>query len=231
MKPRITICLLVLVLMSFKDPSLLKRIQDDQFRYEFYTIKDEVTFKKGKVYFWFRAGKIHHTEQGGAGELLHESYKKYYLSDQLAQMGNFKKGLKTGMWKSWYENGLIKSTQGWFNGLRSGTYYLYDEKGEVTVQGHYKSGLKHGKWIDYVKKDTLNFKMGDLVKPKVVLTREQKKALKDQKRKEKLQKKINKLQSVKRGKSKKRKSNISSEKKNEKESSKGEVETNKSTNN
>ena len=48
------------LLFSFKDPYLIKRISDKEFRYEFYTIKKEVNPVKNKTYYWFKEiGRAH----------------------------------------------------------------------------------------------------------------------------------------------------------------------------
>jgi hypothetical protein len=152
--------ILAFLLVSFSDPYTIKRISDLNFRYEFYTTEKKVNPKTNKIYYWFKGGLIHNTQAGITGELLHDKYIKMYPNNQLAEQGEFKNGLKIGLWKTWHPNGSIQTTQHWSNGLKSGNYYRYDENGLITEKGSYSNDIMTGKWIDYKKKDTLIYKRG-----------------------------------------------------------------------
>jgi hypothetical protein len=79
------IVFLAALLSSFKDPIQKKKITDVNFRYEFYTTQKDATPKQGIIYSWFKGGAIHTTENGASGELLHSSFEKFYLDNQLAE--------------------------------------------------------------------------------------------------------------------------------------------------
>lgn len=159
-----------LLLFSFGEPKLKKRITDKDFRYEFYVTDKAPEVREGRVYFWFKGGAIHQTEYGISGELLDDVFEKFYLNNQLAEQGEFKRGLRVGVWKSWYSNGTMKSYEYWDNGLKQGMSFLYDEQGRLLLKGRYKSDKKHGRWIDYKANDTTAYKLGNVVvsKPKKV---------------------------------------------------------------
>ncbi|MEL1244925.1 hypothetical protein AAEO56_11675 [Flavobacterium sp. DGU11] len=157
----------VAILFSFSDTSLKKRISDQQFRYEFYTTDKEVFAEPDRYYFWFRGGAIHSSENGIGGELLHSDFLKFYLSNQLAESGKFKNGLKEGYWKTWFPNGVLHSKTYWSDGQMDGSYYGYDETGFMVEEGKFKNHRKHGRWINYISKDTLKYKDGKVVVPKV----------------------------------------------------------------
>jgi antitoxin component YwqK of YwqJK toxin-antitoxin module len=148
------------LLVSFSDPYSIKRISDQDFRYEFYVTNKTITPKVNKVYYWFKGGSIHSAQGDFGGDLLNEVFLKTYHSNQIAEKGNFKNGLKVGIWKTWHPNGSIESTQKWTKGLRTGMYYKYDENGLVAETGCYKNDKKQGKWYDFVKKDTVNYNNG-----------------------------------------------------------------------
>lgn len=152
--------LLAVLLVSFSDPYTIKRISDLNFRYEFYTTEKKVEPKTNKIYYWFKGGIIHNTQAGIIGELLHDKFVKMYHSNQLAEQGEFKNGLKVGFWKTWHPNGTIQTTQYWKNGLKSGKYFRYDKNGTIAERGNFNRGLMSGKWIDYEKKDTLTYRRG-----------------------------------------------------------------------
>lgn len=163
----VTFLILNFLLISFtNDPYSLKRISDKNFRYEFYTLKKEVKPKNNKEYFWFKGGLIHNAQSGIAGELLHGEFKKFYHSNQLAEQGKFKKGLRIGLWKTWYENGKLASVVNWSTGLKNGKSTTYNSDGVVLETGKFKKGFKKGTWIDAEKHDTLKFNRGEVVQPK-----------------------------------------------------------------
>ncbi len=161
------LCFAIAILFSFSGTSLKKRISDKQFRYEFYTTDKEVSAKSGRYYFWFRGGAIHSSEYGFGGELLHSEFLKFYHSNQLAESGEFRNGLKEGYWKAWFPNGVLCSKTYWSNGQMDGKHYAYDETGFLVEEGKYKDNQKHGRWINYISKDTLKYKKGRVVVPKV----------------------------------------------------------------
>ncbi|WP_330443309.1 toxin-antitoxin system YwqK family antitoxin [Flavobacterium sp. C4GT6] len=147
--------------------SLKKKISDPDFRYEFYTTDKVVKPESDRHYYWFKGGRIHSSEYGTGGELLHDEFFKYYHSNQLAEAGKFKNGIKEGYWKSWFENGTLQSKAYWNDGQLDGSYYAYDETGNLVEEGRYKNNKKHGRWINYIKGDTLKYKRGELVVKKV----------------------------------------------------------------
>lgn len=170
-----------IILCSFSDPYSIKRISDKEYRYEFYTTNKTIKPKENKIYFWFKGGIIHNAQSGIAGELLNDKFVKMYHSNQLAEQGVFKKGLKIGLWKTWYKNGYLETTQKWKNGLRSGDFYHYAEDGSLLEKGKYKKGIKHGSWINFVKKDTIVYKNGTIFIKKVKPTKEEKEKLREEK--------------------------------------------------
>jgi hypothetical protein len=149
-------------LVSFSDPYSVKRISDSDFRYEFYTTHKKVSPNNSKFYYWFKGGAIHNTQSGMAGELLHGKFTKMYHSNQLAEQGYFKKGTKRGLWKTWYPNGVLETTQYWTVGLKTGIFMHYDQNGKLIERGRYINSRKYGKWINYIKKDTIFYKRGEI---------------------------------------------------------------------
>lgn len=172
--------IVVLITCSFSDPYSIKRISDKDFRYEFYTTQKIVKPKSNKIYYWFKGGLIHNAQAGISGELLDGSYTKMYHSNQLAEQGVFKNGLKIGLWKTWHENGTIATTQYWNNGLKTGLYNCFDKDGKLIEKGDFRNDKKNGLWINYASKDTLKFKQGIVEVKKVKLSKEEKKRLKKQ---------------------------------------------------
>ncbi|MBQ4821386.1 hypothetical protein [Aquimarina sp. MMG016] len=141
-----------------------KIISDDTYNYTFYvSTKDKSDPKDYKEYFWFKTGKIHSSYGGVNGQLLHGEYKKTYRENGIAEQGEFHYGLKDNIWKSWYENGKIEKITNWQKGIATGIYREFTENGELLIRGKFKNSKKHGRWINYKSKDTLYFKKGQQV--------------------------------------------------------------------
>ena len=78
--------------------------------------KDRV--RQEHIYYWFNGEKILSTEQGFSGRILDGTYTVYYPNKNLRQRGSFKRGLKSGSWKSWDMDGKLTSTEKWRKGER-----------------------------------------------------------------------------------------------------------------
>lgn len=148
---------------------LRKKITDRQFRYEFFVSERSPHAKTKVTYYWFKGGLIHHSEGAYSGEVLDGDFEKFYLSNQLAEKGQFKNGKKVGLWKTWYENGVLATTQEWAGGQKNGNFFLYDSEGNLIEKGLFRANRKNGKWINYLRKDTLKY-----YKDKLVVKKEKK---------------------------------------------------------
>lgn len=155
--------MLVFLLVAFQEPILKKRITDKEFRYEFYVTDKEPGIRSERMYYWFKGGAIHNSENGVAGELLNGAFEKFYLSNQLAEKGEFSRGLKVGQWRTWYPNGVLETTVYWNEGRKRGAYYHYSESAVLLEKGRYSAGKKQGQWINFVSKDTIVFDKGEKV--------------------------------------------------------------------
>jgi hypothetical protein len=73
--------------------------------------------KQNLTYYWYSANTIQATQGGFSGKLLDGAYTELYLNKGLKEQGNFNKGLKTGSWKQWDEDGKLKQVTEWKNGV------------------------------------------------------------------------------------------------------------------
>lgn len=154
---------LIIVLISQKSPQTRRVITGDDFNFEFFT--SNVKLKKfdfDKKYFWFKNGNIHVSKGSASGEVLNGLFTKTYISENLAEKGNYSNGLKTGNWITWYENGNQQTVNYWTRGVKNGGFKRFSESGKIVLSGKYRNGKKTGKWIDYVKNDTIIFKRDNL---------------------------------------------------------------------
>lgn len=192
MKKIVIAVIFSVLLFSFTDPYSLKRISDKEYRYEFYTTDKIIGPKNTRTYYWFKGGLIHSSQAGIGGQLLHDNFKKFYHSNQLAEQGKFKNGLKVGLWKTWFQNGKMETTQEFYNGLSSGKFQKFDPNGNLIEKGKYSKGKKHGLWVNYISKDTIQYKNGVIFIPKPKLTKEEKALAKEAKIKEREAQKLQK---------------------------------------
>jgi len=137
-----------------------KKIQTILYKEDCVVVLKNVKPSLNKTYFWYKSNEIHQSKGGCSGDLLHGDYVRHYITNELAEKGNFSYGLKKGEWKSWFKNGKLKTIAHWKNGELSGKYFLHNDSGELLLKGKYSKGERSGKWIDYVKKDTIRYKKG-----------------------------------------------------------------------
>lgn len=172
----------VFTLFSFTNPYTVKRTSDRDFRYEFYTTHKKIKPNKDQMYFWFKGGVIHETQGGIAGDVLNDKFIKMYHSNQIAEQGKFKNGLRVGVWKTWHKNGILATDQNWHNGLRSGLYSRFDTNGNLIEKGRFIANYKTGKWINTENQDTITYKKGKIVTKGQTFTKSEKYKLKQEKK-------------------------------------------------
>lgn len=110
-----------------------------------------------------------------------ESWEYYFSNNQLQQIGKYdKKGRPIGLWKWYYESGILLREESFRKGLEDGMMreYLEDETiitegefidgkkegpwlyqhGDHKEEGEFRDGLKHGVWkYHYITTNELNF--------------------------------------------------------------------------
>ncbi|WP_346881652.1 hypothetical protein [uncultured Algibacter sp.] len=167
MKKSILFLLAACLCFSFISDIQKRTIRDNGFDIECYvSLKKLSSFNQYKTYYWFKSGKIHKSRANASGNVLHESFSKFFRSNQIAAQGFFNYGLKDGEWKYWSENGNLDSLIHWNKGLKNGDYFIYDAQGKMKVKGTYRNNFKSGKWINYTTKDTVYYKNNTTYKEK-----------------------------------------------------------------
>jgi antitoxin component YwqK of YwqJK toxin-antitoxin module len=97
-----------------------------------------------KRYFWYWKGMINSNIGGYSGKLFHGDYLAFH-NNKLIESGQFVKGLKSGVWKSWYLSGEIQKICFWKNGTLDGRGLFYNVNGIVEERGFYKNGTFHSR--------------------------------------------------------------------------------------
>jgi antitoxin component YwqK of YwqJK toxin-antitoxin module len=101
---------------------------------------ESVKLDNNLIYYWHNKGQICSNQGGYAGELLHGEYLVFNLDKKLITKGNLKEGLRIGVWKSWYENGNLKSVHEYSNGTLNGKSEFYSPQGKLNASYQYKKG-------------------------------------------------------------------------------------------
>jgi len=119
--------------------------------------------KPNLFYYWFTSGKISMTQGGYSGKLLNGTFEEYFENKNLSRKGEFINGLKEGLWKEWYFNGISQNSFFYSKGTRSGRYTLFDTTGNLAATGFYKNGQLSGTQNTYSQgklKDVHYYKNG-----------------------------------------------------------------------
>ena len=61
--------------------------------------------------------------------------------------GQYKDGIKDGLWTYWYENGQKKAEENYRYGKRDGLWIGWYENGQKRKEDHYRDGKVEGLWI------------------------------------------------------------------------------------
>lgn len=132
-----------------------------------HTGTDKITVSHhDRIYFWYGSNAIHQTEGGFSGRLLNGQYQEFYADKNLREQGEFKDGLKDGVWQSWSENGLLKEFVNWKAGQKHGDFEFYNADGNLLQSGKYKHNLFDGKIRNYKGTDSVQvvkYKAGKLI--------------------------------------------------------------------
>jgi antitoxin component YwqK of YwqJK toxin-antitoxin module len=102
-----------------------------------------------KYYYWYKSQELKTTHGSYDGRLLDGEYTEYYPNKQLKTKGSFRKGIKSGRWINWNEQGEYQYLCQWKNGRRNGPFREYDEAGKLLRCGNYKDDVLDGCLTEY----------------------------------------------------------------------------------
>ena len=114
------------------------------------------------LYYWYKAGRIHQSRGGLAGDVLHGNYVEYFENGNIKIQGVFFLGTKDETWKEWYSNGELKTIQNWKKGVLHGESKMFGLNGKVSSLKKYKNGEEQLEGENKNKK--INFKKNKMEK-------------------------------------------------------------------
>jgi hypothetical protein len=114
----------------------------------------EVLLRDGHVYKKFATEKFTGEVTGQQQYKVINGLKEgkliaYHSSGTLMVKGYFTRGLRTGRWDNYRENGQLMSFHHYQNGQLDGPMEYYYQNGLLLYKGAYKDDLQHGKWWIY----------------------------------------------------------------------------------
>lgn len=138
----VLIFLMSSVLVFGQDQINYRHSVEGSFKMDFYILSEvkKMKYEESLTYFWFRSQAIHQTQGSSAGDVLHGKFSKFYSNGQLAEQGEFDKGLKNGIWLTWYENGQLKTKLTYSKGVLDGKFSTYDQETDSLQTGKYQNG-------------------------------------------------------------------------------------------
>lgn len=84
-------------------------------------------------------------------------HTSYYFNDKVCEIGSCKNGLRDGLWKSFYNNGLredaIHSEVNYKNGEQEGSFKYYNTEGKIQMEGAKANSKLVGKVRQYFYED------------------------------------------------------------------------------
>ena len=74
----------------------------------------------------------------------HGDYKAFHENGVQKTAGQYRHGVRIGVWTHWYENGQKQSEMDWVQGQPEGLVIEWHENGQKKNEGHWKNGGRHG---------------------------------------------------------------------------------------
>ncbi len=93
-------------------------------------IDNDQLVRKGNMYY------LENTDEPYTGKC----YKFYKKSGNKGFKGQYKNGLKTGLWEFWYDNGKQKLIGTYKNGVKTGNWKYWYRNGNLRIDSNYKDG-------------------------------------------------------------------------------------------
>ena len=88
------------------------------------------------------------------------------MEGKLDYVGNFEKGKRNGIFKEYYENGVLKGEVEYKNDIKDGIWRTYYENGQLELEGEFRDNKRKGKQKKYDENGKLIYEeefYGDLL--------------------------------------------------------------------
>jgi len=125
----------------------------------------KIRTENNSLYYYYSHGAIKGVQGDYNGKLLDGYFTLENRNHSLLEKGEFKKGRKTGQWNQWHDNGFLKKTVKWRDGLAQGKFYEYTPSGKLLKKGTYKNGVLHGSVVTISgnEKEKVRYSRGEII--------------------------------------------------------------------
>ncbi len=79
----------------------------------------------------------------------------FYANGKVMETGNYKAGLKAGLWIRFNESGNKTAIANYLDGKKNGTWIVWDDKGVKRFEMTYQNGEKSGTWYNWDERGEL----------------------------------------------------------------------------
>lgn len=76
-------------------------------------------------------------------------FEEFYTNGTLKTKGQYRKGMKTGLWTVYFDSGLKWTEEHYVSDKRNGVSTSYFPTGIMRMRGSYKNDERIGKWYFY----------------------------------------------------------------------------------
>lgn len=130
--------------------------------YQYRSVTHIENYKKGKadgtwIYYDTRSDKSIKKEDVYIDNLLTEQ-REYYLNGVLGSIAYYKDGLRSGVWKTFYQDSKLNNSTTYTLNRKNGLYESYYDNGQLHQKGNYKDGYYTGDWASCYKDGTVSVK-------------------------------------------------------------------------
>jgi antitoxin component YwqK of YwqJK toxin-antitoxin module len=120
---------------------------------------EESTYKVGVLHgeqiFYYETGQVMERRIFDKDGNFSGSFKSYHENGHLKSEGQYENGSMVGKWKFFYRSGNVKEIIHYKNNVENGPFIEYYENGKVSAEGTYMDELEHGLLKMYDNKGNL----------------------------------------------------------------------------
>jgi antitoxin component YwqK of YwqJK toxin-antitoxin module len=81
--------------------------------------------------------------------MKHGEFRVYFNNGQLNEIRYYRKNVMSGHWITWNEKGIRVGEAGYKNGLKHGKWLVWSDEGNLLYEMYYSKGIKRGTWKNY----------------------------------------------------------------------------------
>jgi hypothetical protein len=100
----------------------------------------------GKWTRWYEDGTISLSSVYGDDSLPTGLWTTYWQNGLKQSEGRYQSGKKSGKWMHWHDNGQVSQQGNYTDGLKNGFWQYWEQDGSFMAAGHYMENRRNGTW-------------------------------------------------------------------------------------